>query len=156
MISFRVLPSAWRFWTYSMVVWSYLMRVVAIRQRAWLAWRFPPRLRRCRTVCPEEACTGLAPHRAANVASERMRWGLSPAAVNRVAAVSVPIPRAASSAGLTWAQRRWISVSNSLISAVSAWYRRANTRRACLAYLMVVGVVPGRKAAQTLTRAWGG
>ena len=82
---------------------------------------FPPRLRRWRTVCPEEACTGLVPHRAAKDASEVMRWGLSPAAVNRVAAVSVPTPREASSAGLAFVQRRWISVSNSLVSAVSVW-----------------------------------
>ena len=95
------------------------------------------------------------PHNAAKDASERMRWGLSPAVINRVAAVSAPTPRAASSAGLARAQRRLISVVSSSISAVSAWYRRARKRRACSAYAVVVGVVPGRKAAQTLTRALG-
>ena len=30
-----------------------------MRQSALLAWRLPPRLRRCRMVCPEDAWTGL-------------------------------------------------------------------------------------------------
>ena len=67
-----------------------------------------------------------------------MRSGLSPAATNRAAAVSAPTPEAANSAGLTWAQRWLIWVVSSVISAVSASYRRAKRRRTCLAYLMVV------------------
>ena len=103
-----------------MVGWCRRMRVVAIRQRAWLAWRLPPRLSRCRTVRPDDAWTGLAPHNAAKDASVRMRSGLSPAVTNRAAAVSAPTPEAANSAGLTWAQRWLMSVSSSVISAVSA------------------------------------
>ena len=40
MISFRVLPSDCLLWTYSMVGWSQRIRVVAMRHRALLAWRF--------------------------------------------------------------------------------------------------------------------
>ena len=48
---------------------------------------------------PEDASTGQAPHSAANDASLRRRWGLSPAAMSNAAAVSAPTPRAAISAG---------------------------------------------------------
>ena len=60
---------------------------------------------------------GLAPHRAAKDASERMRSGLSPAVMSSAAAVSAPTPRAASSAGLARAQSWLIWVSSSSISA---------------------------------------
>ena len=133
MISRRVLPSARRFSTYSMVVWSQRIRVVAIRHKALLAWRSPPRLRRWRTIGPEDAWTGLAPHRAAKDASDLMRSGLSPAATNKAAAVSGPIPVVANSAGLARAQRWLIWVSSSPISAVRVWYLRAKRRRTCLA-----------------------
>ena len=119
MISRRDLPSVWRFWVYSMVAWSWSMRTEAMRHRALLAWRFPPRLRRCRMVCPDDAWTGLVPHRAAKDDSVRMRSGLSPAVMSSAAAVSAPTPRAAKSAGLTRTQSRWMSVSRSSISAVS-------------------------------------
>lgn len=67
-----------------------------------------------------------------------MRWGLSPAVTNRVAAVSAPTPSVASSAGLAFAQRRLTWVVSSSISAVRVWYLRARERSAALAYLMVV------------------
>ena len=65
MISFRFLPSPWRLVTYSLVAASVRIRVVAMRHSALLAWRLPPRLRRCRMVCPDDAWTGLVPHSAA-------------------------------------------------------------------------------------------
>jgi hypothetical protein len=40
-----------------------------------LAWRFPPRFRRCRTVLPEEAGIGEAPHRIEHAAWLRSRMG---------------------------------------------------------------------------------
>ena len=59
------------------------------------------------------------PHSAAKDDSVVMRSGLSPAVINSAAAVSAPIPGADKSAGLTRTHRRRISVSRSLISAVS-------------------------------------
>ena len=53
MISLRAFPSAFRRRVYSMVRGSVRIRLVAIRHSALLAWRSPPRLRRCRTICPE-------------------------------------------------------------------------------------------------------
>ena len=44
---------------------------------ALFAARSPPRLRRCRTVFPEDASTGLTPHKAVKLASDRNRSGLS-------------------------------------------------------------------------------
>ena len=52
-----------------MVRGSVRIRLVAIRHSALLAWRSPPRLSRCRTIRPEDAWTGLAPHSAAKEAS---------------------------------------------------------------------------------------
>ena len=49
-------------------------------------------LRRCLMICPEDAWTGLAPHRAAKDASEVRRWGLSPAVTSSAAAASGPTP----------------------------------------------------------------
>ena len=100
MISRRVLPSARRRAAYSMVRSSMRMRIMAMRHRALLAWRLPPRLRRWRTVAPEDASTGLVPHSAAKDASLRIRSGLSPAATSSAAAASGPTPQAPSSAGL--------------------------------------------------------
>ncbi len=57
-----------------------------MRQRALLAWRSPPLLRRCRMVCPEDAWTGLAPHRAAKDDSVFIRSGLSPAVTSNAEA----------------------------------------------------------------------
>ena len=92
MISGLDRPSARRRATYLRVRSSLLMRVNTMRHSAWFAWRFPPRLRRCRTVLPEDASMGATPHRWANAASLRSRCGLSPAATIRIAAVSIPTP----------------------------------------------------------------
>ena len=61
---------------------SVRIRVVAIRHRALLACRLSPRLRRCRTVRPDDAWTGLTPHSAAKDRSDFIRSGLSPAATS--------------------------------------------------------------------------
>src|SRR5215203_5321821 len=76
------------------------MRVNTIRQRAWLAWRLPPRLSRCRVVLPEEAWIGATPHRSAKAASEVIRSALSPAATSSNAAVCVPTPWRATRLGV--------------------------------------------------------
>ena len=124
-ISVWVFPSASRLVTYSLVRVSVRIRVVAMRQSALLAWRLPPRLRRCRMVCPDDACTGLEPHSAAKDRSDFIRPGLSPAATSRAAAVSGPTPSVANNAGFAFAQRRRISTSSSAISVSRDWYRRA-------------------------------
>src|SRR3954447_24282118 len=59
--------------------------------RALLAARSPPLLSRWRVVLPDEAGTGLTPHRAAKLASERKRCTLSPAVRSNCAADSWPI-----------------------------------------------------------------
>ena len=133
MISFRFFPSASRLATYCWVAASWRIRVVAIRHSAWLAWRLPPRFSRCRTVCPDDAWTGLAPHSAANDFSDFIRSGLSPAAASSAEAVSGPTPVAANKAGFAFAQRPLISVSSSSISASRDWYRRARWRRVLFA-----------------------
>jgi len=51
------------------------MRTRAMRHKAWLAWRSPPRLSRWRWVRPEDAGMGAVPHRWAKAASPRSRWG---------------------------------------------------------------------------------
>ena len=64
-----------------------------MRQSAWLAWRFPPGLSRRRLlVLPDPAGIGATPQRCAQAASERIRLALSPAATNKIAAVSTPTP----------------------------------------------------------------
>lgn len=73
MISLVVLPSLVRRATYSRVRGSWAMRVTTIRQSAELAWRSPPWLRRWWTCLPDEASTGLRPHKAAKLASLRSR-----------------------------------------------------------------------------------
>jgi hypothetical protein len=57
------------------------------------------RLRRWRTVLPEEAGTGATPHKRAKDASLLSLSGLSPTATSSEAAVSVPTPRSAARAG---------------------------------------------------------
>ena len=59
--------------------------------RARLSWWSPPRLKRYRTVLPEEAGSWLAPARAANAASFRCLPGYAHA-TSMVAAVTGPIP----------------------------------------------------------------
>ena len=58
-----------------------------------------PRLRRCLTTLPEEASMGETPHRLAKEASLPSFWGLSPATINSVAALSVPMPGKETSSG---------------------------------------------------------
>ncbi len=108
---------------------------MAIRRRAWLAWRFPPGLRRCRVVLAVDASTGDAPHRAANDASPLSRAGLSPAAMSRIEAVSAPMPLAARSAGSAVLVRssRWRRSSARSPSRGRGWYWRARVRNAIFA-----------------------
>ncbi len=68
-------------------------RLRTIRKRAALAWRSPPRLSLRRWVLPDDASTGLVPHKAAKDASLSRRSGLSPAEMSKAAAVSGPTPR---------------------------------------------------------------
>lgn len=129
-------------------------RIMAMRHRALLALRLPPRFRRCLRIVPEDASIGLVPHRAAKEASLRIRSGLSPAAVSSAAAVSGPTPSALSSAGLARAHKRCSSVFSSLISVVRVWWRRARQRRARLAAPQTTSpVVFGRSRAHILTAA---
>src|SRR6266571_97000 len=93
MISRVVRPSARRRATYLRVRSSLLMRVNTIRQRAWLACRFPPGLSRWRLVLPDDAGRGATPQRCANAASLRSRCGLSPAATSRIAAPCAELAR---------------------------------------------------------------
>ena len=46
-----------------------------------------PRSSRCRSICPDDACTGLVPHRAANERSDCIRSGLSSAPTGSTEAV---------------------------------------------------------------------
>src|SRR3981081_1069911 len=58
-----------------------------------------PYMRRRRLVLPEDASSGLTPHRSAKEASLRSRSGLSPAAMSSAAALSGPVPRRGSQGG---------------------------------------------------------
>ena len=60
---------------------------MAMMCRALLAARSPPRFSRWRIVLPDEAGTGLTPHSAAKLASDRKRSGLSPAVSSNWAAL---------------------------------------------------------------------
>src|SRR5215216_5146874 len=82
-ISLLLLPSAVRLATYSRVRSSQLIRPSASMCSARLASLLPPRLRRWRTVLPEEAGTGATPHRRAKDASLLSLSGLSPTATSR-------------------------------------------------------------------------
>lgn len=68
-----VLPSATRLATSSRVGRGERILTRTIQCRAALAWRSPPRLRRCRVVRPEEAGGGEARQRIEPTASDRMR-----------------------------------------------------------------------------------
>ena len=59
----------------------------------------PARLSRCRSVLPGVAGSGATPHRFAHAASERTRFALSPAATNKIAAVSIPTPSSSTRLG---------------------------------------------------------
>ena len=99
MISRLLLPSAVRLATYSCVRGSRRIRARQIMYSARLASLLPPRLRRCLTTLPEEASMGETPHRLAKEASLLNLWGLSPATINSVAALSVPMPGKETSSG---------------------------------------------------------
>lgn len=94
MISALFLPSARRRSMYATVRGScWPRRVIAIRQSALFARRLPPWLRRNR-LYDRPLCTGTGatPQIIAQAASLRIRSGLSPAAINSSAAVSIPTP----------------------------------------------------------------
>ena len=65
-----------RRWTEALVGGWQCMRTREMRHKAWLARRSPLRLSRWRSVRPEDAGIGAAPHRWAKAALERSRWGL--------------------------------------------------------------------------------
>ena len=73
---------------------------------ALLAARSPPRLRRCRTVFPEDAGTGLTPHNDAKLASDCNLSGLSPAVRRSWAAPMWPIELRATRFGVSSSTRR--------------------------------------------------
>src|SRR5215217_7371740 len=78
--------------------------VIASRCSALLSWRLPPRSRRCRCVCPEEAGIGAEPAVRATLASvaKRPAPAISPISL---AAVSAPQPRSARNRGARAAVR---------------------------------------------------
>src|SRR5215208_8044544 len=119
-ISLLLLPSAVRLATYSRVRSSQLIRPSASTCSARLASVLPPRLRRWRTVLPEEAATGATPHKRAKDASLLSLSGLSPTATSTEAAVSVPTPRSEARAGTASTTNRSICSSSSAISSESA------------------------------------
>src|SRR3978361_13534 len=101
MASVLVLPSFWRRARYFLVRSSQARRTITMGQRAAWPWRSPPRLGRCRLVLPRLAGIGLLPQRAANAASDCIRWGLSPAVISRAEATAGPTPVVATSFGAT-------------------------------------------------------
>jgi hypothetical protein len=60
-----------------------------------LASRSPPGLRRCRSVLPDEASIGSAPHMCANAFSLRSRSMFWPAVMSICAVWTMPTPRSA-------------------------------------------------------------
>ena len=124
-----------------------------MRHKALFARRSPPRLSRWRSVRPEDAGIGDTPHRWAKAASERSRWGLSPAVTRSWPAVSTPIPGRATRVGAAALTSFWSWVSSRVSSAWSCCQRRARVRSVVL--VAAVGLVkgPGRMAAHELTRA---
>jgi hypothetical protein len=121
----------------------------AIRHKAWLARRSPPRFSRWRWVRPEDAGIGAVPHRWAKEASERSRWGLSPAVTSSWPAVSTPTPGRATRAGATAATNSWSWLSSWVSSACSCCQRRARVRRLAL----VAAVALSRARAASLRRS---
>src|SRR3954452_23537308 len=92
-------PSAMRLATYFLVFGSVRKRPIAMMCKALFACRSPPLLRRCRMVLPDEAGTGLVPHSAAKLASDRRRSGLSPAVSSSCAAPTWPMELRATRSG---------------------------------------------------------
>ncbi|MGK0257312.1 MAG: hypothetical protein ACI96M_000740 [Candidatus Azotimanducaceae bacterium] len=66
-------PSAIRRETYSGVFGSSRNLPIEMMWSALLAARSPPLFNRCRVVLPDEAGTGLTPHRAAKLAPDQRR-----------------------------------------------------------------------------------
>src|SRR5664280_2604331 len=130
MISLLDFPSAVRRATYSLVGMWHDIRVITMRQSAWLACRSPPRLRRWSVTLPEEASSGATPQSLAQVASLRSREGLSPAAMGRRAAVSGPRPTSSTSSGATLLTKRAMRTSRCSPSSPSATARRPSVARA--------------------------
>jgi hypothetical protein len=96
---------------------------------------------------------GETPHRLAKDASLPNLWGLSPATIERVAAV--PMPGKATTSGATWATSGPRCASRSAISAESASYRRATERSANLvAAGTSLGPPARRKRAATQTSSF--
>lgn len=85
-----------------MSAWHRILTIAAVC-REWFRRRSPPRLRRCRTVLPEDAGVGLTPARAENAAAERTRPGCDHA-VRTTASVRGPMPVLSKSGavGLVW------------------------------------------------------
>src|SRR5918998_2177009 len=88
-----------------------------------------PYMSRRRLVLPEEASSGLTPHRAAKDASLCSRSGLSPAAMRRAAALSGLMPPRVSNLGVWLVTAVVICCSSSRISLVRVRMRRASRRR---------------------------
>lgn len=127
-------------------------RTRAMRHKALLAWRSPPRCSRCRSVRPQETGIGAAPHSRAKDASERSRSRLSPAVTSSCPAVSAPTPGRASSCGAVAVTSGASWESRSSISACSACQRRARARSAVLTAEAGSLTGPGRRAAQARMR----
>ncbi len=145
MMSFFDRPCWVRRVTYWRVRLSWRMRDRAMMCRARLAWR---------SRRPELAGMGAAAHRWAKAASERSRWGLSPAVTSSCPATSGPMPGRASRSGAAVVSSGARVVSRSLISVVSCLWRRARDRSAVLVALVGSAVSPlGRSRAQALIRA---
>jgi hypothetical protein len=120
-----------------------------------LAWRFPPRLRRWRTVLPEDAGIGEPPHSIEKAASERRRPGCPrprPAAPRqfqrqpRTAAAAGVLPER--SAGPVRRPPRQLGAQGAIALPSS--------RRASLVAAVVVTIGPGRsRAAACASRSAG-
>ena len=79
---------------------------------------------------------GLAPHSAANAASLPSRWGLSPAVMSKLAAVSRPTPLRSRSLGVDRLTALVIRAWRSSTSAVRPTIRWASSRRVQAAALV--------------------
>jgi hypothetical protein len=98
----------------SLLAGSCWRRCGAIVCSARLSWRSPPRLSRCRCLCPLEAGTGATPARRAKQASERSRPWCDQATISW-AATAGPTPGSSSRAGAS--ARTWPGSSRSSSSA---------------------------------------
>ena len=105
-----------------------------------------------RSVIPDEAGIGQAPHSFAKAASERIRSGLSPKMISIWAAVWAPTPKPSRRVGDVSVVRRVRCWSCIAISSVRAIQRRASARRVCLAAAVGVSRGPGRSPAQRVSR----